>query len=267
MTKGRQVDTNLVCLYNVFCKGGLKVGEDKLKVNYKNELNMVPMKNFNPKEMDLFFSICAKIKHQNLQEIRFSFEDLRELSNYQFTGNKRFIADLESVYKKMLNLTYRTEETDENGDEYIRHFILFNEFQINKTQQYVDISVNPKLEHILNNLSTSYSKFELSAFTEIKSRYTKTLFRLLMQFKGTGLYIVDLDDFRVLLDVPKSYRMTNIDQTILTPALDELQAYFKNLKLEKIKAKKGNKIEKLKFTFDGLQSDLPEIPMHNYLEQ
>lgn len=243
------------------------MSDKKLQVNYKNELNMVPMKNFNSKEMDLFFSICAKIKNQNLHDIRFYFEDLKEMSDYQFTGNARFINDLENVYKKMLGLTYRTEDIDDNGDEIIRHFILFNEFQINKTQQFVDISVNPKLEHVLNNLTSNYSKFELSAFTQIKSRYTKTLFRLLMQFKNTGLYVVSLDDFKELLDVPKSYRMTNIDQTVLNPALDELQTYFKDLKLEKIKARKGNKIEKLKFTFNGLQSDLPEVPMHNWLEQ
>lgn len=243
------------------------MSDKTLKVNYKNELNMVPMKDFNSKEMDLFFSICAKIKNQDLQNIRFYFEDLKEMSDYQFTGNTRFINDLENVYKKMLGLTYRTEDIDDNGDEIIRHFILFNEFQINKTQQFVDISVNPKLEHVLNNLTTNYSKFELSAFTQIKSRYTKTLFRLLMQFKSTGLYVVSFDEFKNILDIPQSYRTDQINSRILNPALDELQTYFKDLKLEKIKARKGNKIEKLKFTFNGLQSDLPKVPLHNWLEQ
>ncbi|MGX4687640.1 replication initiation protein (plasmid) [Vagococcus sp. JNUCC 83] len=243
------------------------MSDKTLKVNYKNELNMVPMKDFNSKEMDLFFSICAKIKNQDLQNIRFYFEDLKEMSDYQFTGNTRFINDLENVYKKMLGLTYRTEDIDDNGDEIIRHFILFNEFQINKTQQFVDISVNPKLEHVLNNLTTNYSKFELSAFTQIKSRYTKTLFRLLMQFKSTGLYVVSFDEFKNILDIPQSYRTDQINSRILNPALDELQTYFKDLKLEKIKARKGNKIEKLKFTFNGLQSDLPKVPLHNWLQQ
>lgn len=243
------------------------MSDKTLKVNYKNELNMVPMKGFNSKEMDLFFSICAKIKNQDLQNIRFYFEDLKEMSDYQFTGNTRFINDLENVYKKMLGLTYRTEDIDDNGDEIIRHFILFNEFQINKTQQFVDISVNPKLEHVLNNLTTNYSKFELSAFTQIKSRYTKTLFRLLMQFKSTGLYVVSFDEFKNILDIPQSYRTDQINSRILNPALSELQTYFKDLKLEKIKARKGNKIEKLKFTFNGLQSDLPKVPLHNWLQQ
>ncbi|EAC5449640.1 replication initiation protein, partial [Listeria monocytogenes] len=32
----------------------------------------------------------------------------------------------------------------------------------------------------------------------------------------------------------------------------------------KIKAKKGNKIAKLEFTFSGLKTDTPKIPMHDW---
>lgn len=236
------------------------MSDNTLKVNYKNELNLVPMKDFNSKEMDLFFSICAKMKNRGLDDIQFTFEDLRDLSDYKFTGNDRFVSDLENVYKKMLNLSYRTDEIDNNGDRVIQHFVLFTDFKINISQQFVNVSVNPKLSHILNNLGTTYSKFELQAFTRIRSAYTKTLFRLLMQFKDTGFYVVKVDEFRHLLDIPKSYRMDNIDQRILVPALEELSDYFDNLKVKKIKAKKGNKIDRFEFTF-SLKDDLPVIPM------
>ena len=235
-------------------------------VHYQNKLNMVPLKNFNAKEMDLFFSLCAKMKEQGTKPIIFSFEELRELSNYKITATKHFINDLDSLYTKMLQLTYR-EGLFDDDDEGFRRFVLFTGFEVSTKRQTVSVSVNPSLENVLNNLTTEFSKFELVAFTEIKSKYTKTLFRLLMQFKKTGLYIVDLNEFRDLLDIPKSYQMFNIDQRILNPALSELKTYFKDLKLEKIKARKGNKIEKLKFTFNGLQSDLPKVPLHNWLEQ
>lgn len=236
------------------------MSDTTLKVNYKNELNLVPMKNFNSKEMDLFFSICAKMKNQGLDKVQFSFEELKYLSDYKFTGNDRFVKDLERVYKKMLNLSYRTDEIDDEGDRVIDHFVLFTHFKINVSKQFVDVSINPMLSHILNNLGTTYSKFELRAFTAIRSTYTKTLFRLLMQFKDTGFYVIKVDDFRELLDVPKSYRMANIDQTILTPAITELNQYFDNLKLKKIKARKGNKIDRFEFTF-RLKNELPVIPM------
>jgi len=235
-----------------------------ISVKYQNELNLIPFKNFNAKEMNLFFALCASLKDKGTENIVFSFEELRELSDYKMTATKAFVKDLDSLYTKMLQLTYR-EELDEFGS--FRKFVLFNNFEVNVPNKTVEVSVNSKLENVLNGLTTEFSRFELSAFTNIRSTYAKTLFRLLMQFKKTGLYIVSLDEFKDIMDIPKSYtQMGQVDQKVLQPALKELNEYFKNLKLEKIKAKKGNKIEKLKFTFDGLQSDLPEIPMHNWLE-
>lgn len=235
--------------------------EDKteLAVKYQNELNLIPLKNFNAKQMDLFFALCARMKDKGLRKIRFSFDDLKELSDYKMTATKAFVADLEKLYKDMLNLSYRTE--DEN---IIRYFVLFTGFEINKTEKYVEVSVNPDLEYIINGLTAEFSKFELSAFTSIRSAYAKTLFRLLMQYRSTGYYVVSIEEFRELLSIPKSYRMSNIDQTILEPSIKELSAYFSDLKVTKIKAKKGNKIAKLEFTFSGLKTDTPKIPMHDW---
>jgi len=212
-----------------------------LAVRYQNELNLVPLKEFNAKEMDLFFALCARMKERGLDNVRFSFEELKELSEYKFTGNDRFVHDLENVYQKMISMSYRTDE------------------------MFVDVSVNPKLDYIINGLTTEVSRFELSAFTSIRSTYAKTLFRLLMQYRSTGYYIVRIEDFKERMDIPESYRqMGQIDQKVLQPALRELQNYFRDLKVTKIKAKKGNKIAKLEFTFSGLKTNKPRIPMHDW---
>lgn len=232
----------------------------ELTVKYQNELNLVPLKNFNAKQMDLFFALCAQMKDKGLKNIRFSFEELKELSDYKTTATKAFVTDLEKLYKDMLNLTYRAEDEDT-----IKYFVLFTGFEINKTKKFVEVSVNPDLEYIINGLTTDFSKFELSAFTSIRSTYAKTLFRLLMQYRSTGYYVVRIEEFRDLMNIPKSYRMSNIDQTILEPSIKELANYFNDLQVMKVKASKGNKIAKLEFTFSGLTSDLPKISMHNWL--
>ena len=235
----------------------------EISVNYKNELNLIPLKNFNAKQMDLFFALCAQMKDKGLQKIRFSFEELKELSDYKMTAIDAFVGDLEKLYKNMLNLTYRTEDS-----RAIQYFVLFTGFKIEKVERYVEVSVNPDLEYVINGLTTEFSSFELSALTNLNSTYAKTLFRLLMQFKSTGCYVVKVEDFRELLCIPKSYRMCNIDQTVLKPSIKELSKYFENLEVDKIKAKKGNKIDKLQFTFSGVKSDkvLPKISMYNWLE-
>jgi len=233
----------------------------ELSVKYQNKLNLVNLKQFNSKEMDLFFALCARMKNKGLGKISFTFDELKDLSEYKFTGSQRFVKDLDSLYSKMLQLTYR-EELDELGS--FSRFVLFNGFTVDVTNKIVEVSVNPKLEGLLNNLTTEFTRFELSAFTSIRSTYSKTLFRLLMQYRSSGYLVIGIEDFRERLDIPESYQMFNIDQRILKPALNELSLYFNDLKVKKIKAKKGNKIAKLEFTFSGLNTDKPKIPMHDW---
>ncbi len=135
-----------------------------------------------------------------------------------------------------------------------------------KQKKFVEVSVNPDLEYIINGLTAEFSRFELSAFTSLRSTYAKTLFRLLMQYRLL-VYVVRIEEFRSLMDIPEYYQMGNIDQKVLNPALRELKKYFNDLKVTKIKAKKGNKIAKLEFTFSSLTSDLPKISLRNWLEE
>ena len=215
-----------------------------IKVRYKNELNLVPMRNFDSVEMNLFFSICAKMKDKSLSKVQFTFEDLRELSAYKPTSIKRFSDDLEAVYNKMLQLTYRTEEAG------IREkFVLFTGYRIDENNQTVDISVNSELAYIVNELSSEFTKFELQEFTGIRSSYAKTMYRLLKQYRSTGFYIVKIEDFREILSIPNSYQMSDIDKQVLKPIKNELSEFFDPLKIKKIKARKGNRIAMIEFRF------------------
>lgn len=236
--------------------------ELKVTVKYQNRLNLVPLKHFNAKEMDLFFALCSRMKDKGIKPIEFTFEELRELSSYKMTATSAFVGDLEQMYNNMLKLSYRTE--DENV---IRHFVLFPGFEIDKKKKVVSVSVNPTLSDVLNGLTSEFSKFELSAFTSIRSTYAKTLFRLLMQYRKTRMYVTTIDNFRELLDIPENYQMGNIDQRVLQPAMKELEAYFEELEVEKIKERKRNKIARLKFTFKGLKTDLPQVTLHNWLDE
>ena len=226
-----------------------------IKVRYKNELNLVPMRNFDSVEMNLFFSICAKMKDKGLSKVQFTFEDLRELSAYKPTSIKRFSDDLEAVYNKMLQLTYRTEEAG------IREkFVLFTGYRIDENNQTVDISVNPELAYIVNELSSEFTKFELQEFTGIRSSYAKTMYRLLKQYRSTGFYKVKIEDFREILSIPNSYQMSDIDKQVLKPIKNELSEFFDPLKIKKIKARKGNRIAMIEFRFKEKQEFEP-VPM------
>ncbi|MGX0039470.1 plasmid replication initiation protein [Staphylococcus warneri] len=215
-------------------------------VVYRNEMNLVPLRRFTSTELDLFFSLCNKLKEQETRKVTIPFEELKYLSNYYTRSQERFINDLEHVYDKMLNLTY----IERNGRSFEK-FVLFTSYKVDLDEENLSISVNSDLKHILNSITADFTKFELREMTHLKSTYAKNMFRLLKQYKHTGYVIMNLADFKNRLDIPKTYQMNDITKRVLKPIINELSSIFDNLNINKIKAKKGRKIEWLEFTFDA----------------
>ncbi|MDK7284314.1 replication initiation protein [Staphylococcus pettenkoferi] len=215
-------------------------------VIYRNEMNLVPLRKFTPIEIDLFFAMCNKLKEQDTNKLKLSFGELKNLSNYSHEQRniQRFINDLENVYTKILELTYRYED-----EKKIKRFVLFHHYEIDKEERYLEIATNPRFRYILNNMTQDFTKFELRELTRLKSSYSKNAFRLLKQFKHTGYVVFTIEDFKSRFDIPKSYRMTDINKNVLAPIVNELGKVFSDLKVNKIRAKKGRKIEKIEFTF------------------
>ncbi len=84
---------------------------------------------------------------------------------------------------------------------------------------------------------------------EIKGKYTQRLLDLLMQYQGSGLFIMEWDKFKEILEVPKSYRARDIDKQIMEKSKEELEKI--GLKITEIdKIKKGRNIETIKIKFD-----------------
>lgn len=216
-------------------------------VIYHNEMNMVSLKEFTHMELDLFFSLCNKVKEKDEKVITVSFKELQSLSNYNKGSIQRFIKDLKSVYNKLLSITWEYE-----SDKVYEKFHLFNRYKIDKEAKTIEISVQRELKHLLNNITSNFTKFELEEFCNLSSSYAKNMYRLLKQFKTTGYFKIEIDDFRNRLGIPDTYRMTNISQRVLKPINEELAPIFHNLQINKIKDKKGRggKIKYIEFTFD-----------------
>lgn len=200
-------------------------------VKYDPELNTIPLRKFTPVEMNLFFLIVSRMRDKGDETVRFSFDQLKELSAYKPTANNRFIDDIESTYQKILGLRFGRRSKDGLHREF---FVMFTEFEINghADDPYVDIKIYPKAIKLLNELE-SWVRYALSEFRDLKSSYAKTMFRLLKQFRTTGYAYFSVADFNELLDVPKSYKSSNINQSVLKPIKEELTPLFRGLTVRK----------------------------------
>lgn len=68
-----------------------------------------------------------------------------------------------------------------------------------------------------------------------------------MKFKSTGYAVFKIEEFKEKLDIPSSYRMTDINKKVFTPAQEELSKIFKKFEFHKIK--KGREITHIEFHF------------------
>ena len=96
------VDKQSLILYNS-C-GGVIMSNELIK--YDPELNTIPLRKFTPIEMNLFFSIISRMRDKGDQTVRFSFEQLKDLSNYKPTANNRFEDDIQRTYEKLMGLHF-----------------------------------------------------------------------------------------------------------------------------------------------------------------
>ncbi|WP_202589388.1 replication initiation protein, partial [Tetragenococcus koreensis] len=95
-------------------------------VKYHHELNTIPLRKFSAVEMNLFFSIVSRMREQGDKTVRFSFDQLKDLSNYKATANTRFVDDLKETYEKILSLRFGRKS--QTGLSYSM-FVMFTEFE------------------------------------------------------------------------------------------------------------------------------------------
>lgn len=211
-------------------------------LKYHNDMNLIAFKDFSQRELNIFFSLCLLMKEKGTGEITLSYDEIKNVIPDRFESKAKFEEILESVYDKLLQL--RLESRDKNK---IEKFILFTSYKIHVNEKTVTINTNSDYSYILNNLSKNFTLFELQEFNELSSTYSKHMFRLLKQYRSTGFFRINVDEFKRLLDIPKSYTMKKIGVKVLGPIKKELVSYFNDFKINKIKS--GRSITELEFTF------------------
>ena len=209
---------------------------------HKDFENKLVLKNFTASELNFLMAICTKVRDKKEDEVIFSFNELKNISNWTNKNDKDFIHSLEMTNKKLIELTFRFENEKE-----IIMFVLFPTFHIDKDEKTLKVAVNTKFAYLLNNLSNNFNWYQLKDFTSLKSKYSKLLYKELMLFKDTGYRIFKIEDFRKKLDIPEKYRMTHINEYVLKPIKEDLEHIFSNFEIVKIK--NGREIAQIRFNF------------------
>ncbi len=240
-------------------------------VKYHNDLNKISLPSFTEQEQNMLFSILSRIKETDGKNIRLFQKDIiiDKLKSAEY-----FTEVMDSLKNKFFKASFR--QIIETETEVIdSHFHLFNTMNIHyrkknpndghdtsKIFECIDLEVNAKFLYLINELTANFTRFELAEFVSLSGKYTKTLYRLLKQYRHTGNMRMGWQEFLHIMDIPKDYRQIDIDQRILKPAIKELtkeknlfdgtRIPFKDLSYTKLKGKgrgRGGNVIGIEFSF------------------
>lgn len=204
-------------------------------VKFSNQFNNQALRRFNAVHLDLLMAIASRVRDKGTSEVCFTFDDLRKLihDKYNLT-NAAFAKKIIETNERLIMLHFMFRD----GSKTIQ-FPLFTEFETDEQAATLKVAVNEKFAFLLNDLTSEFTRFELEQFAELKSSYAKECFRRLKQYRQTGVWKVSLEDFRRLLDVPKSYKLSDLNKKVLQPIEEELGDLI-HLKVERVYQKKGS---------------------------
>ena len=218
-------------------------------VKYHNDLNTVVMRTWTSEEMNFFFTILTKAKEQGVKKLVFNTDELKELASS--SRKYRWEETVTNAAKKIGQLTYF-----EQSERKFRVMTLFEFFEVDLEKRIIEVKVSANFDYILNKLETQFTRYELEEFTSIRSTYAKTMYRLLKQWRTLGQKEFSVEDLKRILDMPASYKSSEIDRAVITPILKQLSPYFQNLKVKKIKSnKRGNPVLGYEFTWNPETSE------------
>lgn len=209
----------------------IKKEERQELIIYNNDFNNVVIKNLTPISYNLLIGLFKYFKDRN--EYIFTKDELMNLS-FGSSDLKRqdiLIEALKNAEKNFLYSAIRIRE-EKNGILRQTSMILFTrvdaEIKGNEVLS-LNIKLNNDARKFFNILSSQYTCVDLIQFKSIRSVYTKTLYRLLSQYKSSGIFRITLEELKAKLEIPSSYLFGNIKQRILEPSVEELNKFFINL--------------------------------------
>jgi len=236
----------------------LKVVENKEEiVIYNNDLNTkVYLKKFNNFNWDIFMIVVSALAYTKTGVEYISLKEIMKKTNYTSKNWENFINKIRETNRKILASVCEVE-TERDIDQ----FPLFKRFKI-EDKKFLRVEVEKEYMFFFNNYD-EYTSFGLKTFLELKNKYTKPLFKQLMQFKNTGKAFFRMEDFRNKLDIPNSLSFSKVRDRILIPSIQDFSIIFKNYKII-AKVLDGEEIEITENMSDEAKKDRRQVTNINF---
>lgn len=181
-------------------------------------------------------------KPAHVQENRFRLSVAEYLDRFPDANRKNAYRDLRDA---AVDLFRREVKVTKGKKTTLLHWC--TEATYHDGEGWVELAFTPQIAPYLTALGPKFTKYEIAQISGLRSAYSLRLFEMLMQFKSTGLLVVELEKFISWLQLPYE-RYTDIRRFVIDVAVKEINAKS-NMHVEWKAIKSGRAVARLEFTF------------------
>ena len=124
-------------------------------IKYHNNLNLVTLKDFTAREMNIFLTMCSIMRDEGIKDVEISFQDIKTVTGSVFRKEEEFIKTLRTTNRKFLKFTCGFTTKDGKLVDYV----LFPTFEIDPNKKVLKVAVNSKFSYILNEITKNFTVF------------------------------------------------------------------------------------------------------------
>jgi len=125
-----------------------------------------------------------------------------------------------------------------------------------KKEGKMTLGFSPWVRPYLTKLHAQFTSYKLTQVSKLKSIYSIRLFEFLAQFRSTGKFLIEIENFKERLELKNEYsRFYNLRKRVIEPAVSELLEKS-NLNIEWKPIKHGRNVKQLEFKFSENKPDL-----------
>lgn len=133
--------------------------------------------------------------------------------------------------------------------------------QYHEKEAWAEICFSPDMTPHIFSLGSRFVRYRLEMARGLRSVYSTNLLRLLMTQKDTGFKTITVEDYALIMEVPKSYRYADIKRYAILAPVKELNAKA-DLVIDWKETKRGRAVYSLQFTFKFKEPDpQTELPI------
>lgn len=170
------------------------------------------------------------------------------------------ISDRSTAYTALQDAANRLYERDvktydERGRRYGR-LRWVQSIEYHQGAGYVELTFTQHVAPYISLLHQQFTSYMLRKIARVTSSYAIRIFELLMQFKTTGVVVMSLDEFKLMLELDHKYdRFSNLKMRVIDPAVRELTTKA-GMEITWEPIRKNRRVMTLRFEFKE-QSPLP----------